>query len=124
MFGSNSGLFRAPDFIVSPVGKEGKKKQGERRKTEGIKKERKEEGVKKKKKDRKKKELKTKSLLLALNLPTQFCWSSWLGQGEEGFISFFSLPKPHSLLLSSLQPSPSVPFLAQPRPLVHHLGCP
>ena len=35
--GSNSGLFRAPGFIVSPVGKGGKKKK--KRKSEGRKKE-------------------------------------------------------------------------------------
>ena len=38
--GSNSGLFRAPGFIVSPVGRGGKKRKKERkRKREGKKKE-------------------------------------------------------------------------------------
>ena len=41
LFGSNSGLFTAPGFIVSPVGKEGKKKK-KGRKEEGIEKESKE----------------------------------------------------------------------------------
>ena len=39
--GSNSGLFRAPGFIVSPVGK-GEKKKKKGRKGKGIEKERKE----------------------------------------------------------------------------------
>ena len=49
--GSNSDLFRAPDFIVSPVGKGEKKKRKKGRKEKGIEKERKEgrkeEGIKK-----------------------------------------------------------------------------
>ena len=55
MFGSNSGLFRAPGLIVSPVGK-GEKKNG--RKGKGIENERK-EGIRSKKlKEGRKKELK------------------------------------------------------------------
>ena len=41
-----------------------------------------------------------KSLLLASNWPSQFCWSSWLQQAEGGLASLFS-PQ----CLSSLQPS-------------------
>ena len=46
LFGSNSGLFRAPGFILLPVGK-GEKKKKKGRKEQGIEKERKEEGIKK-----------------------------------------------------------------------------
>ena len=48
--GSNSGLFRAPGFIVSPLGK-GEKKQK-------TKKGRKEKGIEQERKEHKKKELK------------------------------------------------------------------
>ena len=56
---SNSGLFSAPGFIVSPVGKrERRGKKGKKEKEggkKGIEKERKEEGIKKDwKKDKKK----------------------------------------------------------------------
>ena len=42
----------------------------------------------------------------------------------EGLVSFFSLPEPHSLLLSSLQPSSSRSFCSPHSPLVHQLCCP
>ena len=53
--GSNSGLFRAPGFIVSPVGKgERREKKEKGMKENGIEKERKEgRRNKKRKKDRK-----------------------------------------------------------------------
>ena len=59
--GSNSGLFRAPGFIVSPVGKgERRIKKEKERKEKGIEKEweqgRKEEGIKKGRRKYKKKE--------------------------------------------------------------------
>ena len=55
--GSMSGLFRAPGFIVSPVGK-GEKKQKKQRKEKGIeeKEGRKEEGIKKDQRKENKKE--------------------------------------------------------------------
>ena len=42
LFGSNSGLFKAPGFIVSPVGKGEKNKKKRGMKGKGIEKERKE----------------------------------------------------------------------------------
>ena len=54
---SNSGLFRAPGFIVSPVGKGERRKKKERgRKEKGIEKEWKEEGTEKELRKGKKKE--------------------------------------------------------------------
>ena len=101
LFGSNSGLFTVPGFIVSPV------VIFLKRKKEEIKMERKEEGIKKeRRKERKelkeKKKIvtkKRKSLLLASNWPSQFCWSSWLQQALEALVLLFSLPEPHSLFL-------------------------
>ena len=51
LFWSNSGLFRAPRFIVSPVGKKGEKKENgkEGKRNRKGKEVRKEEGIKKKK---------------------------------------------------------------------------
>ena len=66
-----------------------KKKEGRRNKNR--KKGRKEEGIKKERMKERKKELKKeikkrKSLLLALNRPSQFCWSSCLQQAVEGLV--------------------------------------
>ena len=56
LFGSNSDLFGAPAFIVSPVGKGEKKREKKKkgRKEKEIEKERKEEGMKKRRTERKK----------------------------------------------------------------------
>ena len=54
MFGSNSGLFSAPGFIVSPVGKGKRKKKEKGREEKGIEKERKEEEIKKDRRKEKK----------------------------------------------------------------------
>ena len=76
---SNSGLFTTPGFIVSLVGIKKKRteeiKRKERKKgrmNNKRKKERNEIGVKRKK------IVKKKCLLLALNWPSHFCWFSWL----------------------------------------------
>ena len=61
LFGSNSDLFRAPGFIVSPVGK-GEKKEKKKERKKGIEKERKEEGIKKERRTERKKELKNKEV--------------------------------------------------------------
>ena len=121
-FGSNSGPFTALEFIVSLVGiKNCFKNKG--KKEEVIKKERRKERKKELNKQR-------KSLLLALNQPSEFWWSSWLGKAEEELVLLFSLPESHSLQLPSLQPSSSVcfrtsvPFCTQPTPSVHQLCCP
>ena len=88
LFGSNSGLFTVPGFIVSLVGiLKKRRKEKKRRKKEKIKRERKEEGIKQERRKERKKELKNntiknnklllkKILLLGSNWPSQFCWSS------------------------------------------------
>ena len=87
LFGSNSGLFSSRFYCLTCGNlKKKKRRKGEEikreRKKEGIKQERRKEkeGVKRKKVIKKKKYLKrnNKSLLLASNWPSQFCWSSCL----------------------------------------------
>ena len=92
LFGSNSGLFTVPSFIVSLVGikkKKGKKKKEGRRdikgKKEGIQQERRKERMKMLKEKKIKNYLK-KSLLVASNWQCQFCWSFWLQQAEGSLV--------------------------------------
>ena len=106
LFGSDSSPFTAPGLIVSL-------------------------GEKKKEKRKKK-----KSILLILNQPSEFCWSSWLEQAEGGWASLFSLPVvlqgwgPGVDKLTSLQPSSSIhcqaplSVCARLAPSIQQLCCP
>ena len=71
LFGSNSGVFTVPGFIVPLVRIKKKKKKKGRRDIKGKK-----EGIKQLR----------KSLLLALKWPSQFCWSFWLQQAEGDLV--------------------------------------
>ena len=93
LFGSNSGVFTVPGFIV-PLVRIKKKKEEERkrrykgkeRRNKTRKKEREEEVVKRKTVIIIIKKQLRKSLLLALKWPSQFCWSFWLQQAEGDLV--------------------------------------
>ena len=122
---SNSGLFRAPGFIVSPVGegakkkkkeKIGKKKDGKRNTIgkKGRKEVWKEEGIKKKEEQigrrrEKKKKKSSAGFKLVRSVLLVFLSVKW--DGVSGRIGFtFLPPEPHSLLLSGLLSSSSRSF--------------
>ena len=90
-------------------------------------------------KKKKKRIYKKKSLLMTLNQPSEFCWSSWMPQAEGAWALLFSLPMVmrgwgtglcrivHSCPASNLLPpcaGPPLPVCARPVPSIHQFCCP